>query len=58
MNTHLRSADPQLPLSLLFLAVVENARHERHMRVAESEQDEIREFERLLEEPERWDGMV
>jgi hypothetical protein len=58
MNTYLRSADPQLPLSLLFLAVVENARQERHKRSADAEQDEIREFERTLEEPERWDGMV
>jgi hypothetical protein len=58
MNTHLRSADPQLPLSLLFLAVVENARQERHMRVVEAEQNEIREFEMMHEEPERWDGLL
>ena len=58
MNTMTRPVDPQLPLSLLFLAVVESTRQERTRRTIEAERDELREFELAQEEPERWDGMV
>ena len=58
MNTMPRPVDPQLPLSLLFLAVVEGKRQERSRRAVEIERDEIREFELAQEDPERWDGMV
>jgi hypothetical protein len=58
MNTMTRPVDPQLPLSLLFLAVVESTRQERTRRTAEVEREEIRDFELAQEDPERWDGMV
>ena len=58
MTMHSRGIDPQLPLSLLFLAVAEGARQEIHrMRAADAEREERAEFERAMEEPERWDGL-
>ena len=58
MNTMIRNVDPQLPLSLLFLTIVESTRQERTRRTVEIEREEIREFELAQEDPERWDGMV
>lgn len=59
MTLHARPIDPQLPLSLLFLAVAEGARQEiQRYRAAEAEREEAYEFERAMEEPERWDGLL
>lgn len=59
INLHARTIEPQLQLSLLFFAVAEGTRQELQRRsAAEEQREEVYDFERKYEEPERWDGML
>jgi hypothetical protein len=58
MSTHVRANDPQLQLSILFLAIADSKRHEAQRRVTENEQTSPDETEWMHEEPERWDGLL
>ena len=57
ISTHAHPIDTQLSLSILFLALSENAQEEpRRAAIAKSERP-VRERETTYEEPERWDGL-
>ena len=58
MSTHVRANDPQLQLSILFLAIADSKRHETQRRTSENEGTTPDEAEWIHEDPERWDGML
>lgn len=60
MNAGIHSIDPQLSLSVLFLAITEHRIQEIKLRRSEMEQENLsRQIEIVqLEEPERWDGLL